>query len=167
MLAPSLRLDNDPYAVFLSAGKLLEFQEYYTVSNYFPYANPERTTFGQSSNAATAGQVQDPDTGAKGVSTSTNYIRNSVKVVVDMYDGTTTHFYVMDPKDPVLAAYRLAVFIELSELSADLEAPALSRISSPSRRTNTRTFHMTDPQVFLQQEAPMEKYEGWWSPTTS
>ena len=42
-IAPFLRLDNDPYAV-LSAGKLYWIQDAYTVSNYFPYANPERTT---------------------------------------------------------------------------------------------------------------------------
>ena len=42
-IAPFLRLDNDPYAV-LSEGKLYWIQDAYTVSNYFPYANPERTT---------------------------------------------------------------------------------------------------------------------------
>lgn len=59
-----------------------------------------------------------------------NYVRNSVKVVMDMYDGTmemydgTVRFYVMDPEDPVLAFYRRAfpgVFMDLSQLSADLK----------------------------------------------
>jgi len=174
-IAPFLRLDNDPYAV-LSAGKLYWIQDAYTVSNYFPYANPERTTFGQSSNVATTGRVQDPDTGGtEGRSTSAfdglNYIRNSVKVVVDMYDGAV-RFYVMDPKDPVLAAYRLAfpgVFNELSELSADLK----KHLRYPEnlftiQADQYRTFHMTDPQVFYNREdlwtAPMEKYEGQAQP---
>jgi len=55
---------------------------------------------------------------------ASNYIRNSVKAVVDMYDGTIS-FYVMDPNDPVLAAYRRAfpgVFRDLAELSADLKS---------------------------------------------
>ena len=144
-----MRLDNDPYAV-LSAGKLYWIQDAYTVSNYFPYANPERTTFEPSSNTAISGQIQDPDTGGtEGRSTAAfdglNYIRNSVKVVVDMYDGTV-RFYVMDPKDPVLAAYRLAfpgVFNELSELSADLKKHLRypeGRIFSPSKPTNTEPF---------------------------
>jgi uncharacterized membrane protein (UPF0182 family) len=174
-IAPFLRLDNDPYAV-LSAGKLYWIQDAYTVSNYFPYANPERTTFGQSSNGVTTGRVQDPDTGGtEGRSTAAfdglNYIRNSVKVVVDMYDGTV-RFYVMDPRDPVLAAYRLAfpgVFNELSELSADLK----KHLRYPEnlftiQADQYRTFHMTDPQVFYNREdlwtAPMEKYEGQAQP---
>jgi hypothetical protein len=174
-IAPFLRLDNDPYAV-LSEGKLYWIQDAYTVSNYFPYANPERTTFGQSSSAATTSRAQDPDTGGtEGRSTAAfdglNYIRNSVKAVVDMYDGTV-RFYVMDPKDPVLTAYRLAfpgVFNELSELSADLK----KHLRYPEnlftiQADQYRTFHMTDPQVFYNREdlwtAPMEKYEGQSQP---
>src|SRR5208282_4799795 len=83
-VAPFLLLDSDPYAV-LSEGKLYWIQDAYTVSDHFPYSSPSR-----------AGVV-------KGLS----YIRNSVKVVVDMYDGTAS-FYIMDPDDPVLAVYRRA-----------------------------------------------------------
>ena len=100
-----------------------------------------------------------------------NYIRNSVKVVVDMYDGTV-RFYVMDPKDPVLAVYRQAfpgVFNDLSELSADLKR----HLRYPEdlftvQADQYRTFHMTDPQVFYNREdlwtAPMEKYAGQAQP---
>jgi uncharacterized protein len=175
-IAPFLRLDNDPYAV-LSEGKLYWIQDAYTVSNYFPYANPERTTqYGtalqQSLGGTTTGRAQDPDTaGTEARSTAAfdglNYIRNSVKVVVDMYDGTV-RFYVMDPKDPVLAVYRLAfpsVFNDLSQLSADLKM----HLRYPEdlftvQADQYRTFHMTDPQVFYNREdlwtAPMEKYAG-------
>ena len=81
-IAPFLRLDKDPYAV-LSEGKQYWIQDAYTVSDRFPYANPHTDSLGE----------------------SLNYIRNSVKVVVDMYDGTVL-FYVVDPNDPVLAVYR-------------------------------------------------------------
>ena len=179
-IAPFLRLDSDPYAV-LSEGKLYWIQDAYTVSNYFPYANPERTTpsvtaLGQSLGAAMTNRTQDPDTaGTEARSTAAfdglNYIRNSVKVVVDMYDGTV-RFYVMDPKDPVLAVYRQAfpgVFNDLSELSPDLK----KHLRYPEelftvQADQYRTFHMTDPQVFYNREdlwtAPMEKYAGQAQP---
>ena len=170
-IAPFLRLDNDPYAV-LSQGKLYWIQDAYTVSNYFPYANPERISLG----LGTTGGTQGPDTGGTEPRSTAaldglNYIRNSVKVVVDMYDGTV-RFYVMDPKDPVLAVYRLAfpgVFNDLSELSADLKG----HLRYPEdlftvQADQYRTFHMTDPQVFYNREdlwtAPMEKYAGQVQP---
>jgi len=141
-IAPFLRLDSDPYPV-LSAGKLYWIQDAYTVSGQFPYALPHDTGFGD----------------------KLNYIRNSVKVVVDMYDGTV-QFYVMDPKDPVLAAYRRAfpgVFSDLDQLSPDLK----SHLRYPEdiftiQADEYRTFHMTDPQVFYNREdlwvAPKETY---------
>ena len=63
----------------VSEGKLYWIQDAYTLSNGYPYSNPDRT----------------------GIGNGLNYIRNSVKVIVDMYDGTVS-FYVMDPEDPVL-----------------------------------------------------------------
>ena len=163
-IAPFLRLDNDPYAV-LSEGKLYWIQDAYTVSNYFPYSNPERsvqTKIGLE--RSMAGGIEPRSTGAfEGL----NYIRNSVKVVVDMYDGTV-RFFVMDPKDPILAAYRKAfpgVFNDLSELSADLKMHLRYPEDLFGVQANQyRTFHMTDPQVFYNREdlwtAPMEKYAG-------
>ena len=171
-IAPFLRLDNDPYAV-LSEGKLYWIQDAYTISNYFPYANPERPT---QYNTALGQSLGGPDAGGTEARSAAgfdglNYIRNSVKVVVDMYDGTV-RFYAMDPKDPVLSVYRLAfpgVFNELSELSADLK----KHLRYPEnlfaiQADQYRTFHMTDPQVFYNREdlwtAPMEKYEGQAQP---
>ena len=174
-IAPFLRLDNDPYAV-LSEGKLYWIQDAYTDSNYFPYANPQRTMSEQSLDGSTAGRAQDPDTGgtenrAPASYDGLNYIRNSVKVVVDMYDGTV-RFYMMDPKDPVLGVYRQAfpgVFNELSKLSPDLK----KHLRYPEdlftvQADQYRTFHMTAPQVFYNREdlwtAPMEKYAGQAQP---
>ncbi|MGH6817533.1 MAG: UPF0182 family protein, partial [Methylovirgula sp.] len=160
-IAPFLRLDRDPYAV-LSEGKLYWIQDAYTVSNYFPYANPEWTT--------QSGTALEQISGAAAYD-GLNYIRNSVKVVVDMYDGTV-RFYIMDPKDPVLAVYRQAfpgVFRALSDLSPDLK----KHLRYPEdlfavQADQYRTFHMTDPQVFYNREdlwaAPMEKYAGQAQP---
>ena len=84
-----------------------------------------------------------------------NYLRNSVKAVIDMYDGTV-RFYVTDPSDPVLAAYRRAfpgAFADLSQLPEGLK----SHLRYPQglfavRADQYRLFHMTDPQVFYNQE---------------
>jgi uncharacterized protein len=143
-IAPFLRLDHDPYAV-VSEGKLYWIQDAYTVSDHFPYSSPY----------------------AAGFEEGLNYIRNSVKVVVDMYDGTV-RFYVMDPNDPVLAVYRRAfpgVFLDLNQLSADLK----THLRYPEdlfsiQADQYRTFHMTLPQVFYNREdlwvLPKEAYAG-------
>ena len=176
-IAPFLRFDNDPYAV-LSDGKLYWIQDAYTVSSYFPYANPERMTRSATAlehgpGGAMTDSGQAPD--AEGIEAASydglNYIRNSVKVVVDMYDGTV-RFYVMDPKDPVLAAYRLAfpgVFNELSAITPDLKRHLRYPEDIFAVQANQyRTFHMTDPQVFYNREdlwtAPTEKYAGQTQP---
>jgi uncharacterized membrane protein (UPF0182 family) len=100
-----------------------------------------------------------------------NYIRNSVKAVVDMYDGTVS-LYAMDSKDPVLAMYERAfpgVFKDLTDLPADLKA----HLRYPEdlfgiQSTQYETFHMTDPQVFYNREdlwvPPQEKYDGAVNP---
>jgi len=143
-IAPFLRLDNDPYAV-LSEGKQYWIQDAYTVSDHFPYASPHITGFEE----------------------SLNYIRNSVKVVVDMYEGTVL-FYVMDTDDPVLAVYRRAfpgVFKDLGQLSGDLKQHLRYPENLFSIQADLyRTFHMTPPQVFYNQEDlwmfPQQKYAG-------
>ena len=78
-IAPFLRLDHDPYLI-ISNGLMFWMQDAYTTSSYFPYAQP----------------AQDLDL---------NYIRNSVKVIVDAYNGTVD-FYLMDSGDPIAATYQ-------------------------------------------------------------
>ena len=143
-IAPFLALDQDPYAV-VSEGKLYWIQDAYTTSDHFPYSSPHAAAFGA----------------------RLNYIRNSVKIVVDMYDGTV-RFYVMDPNDPVLAVYRRAfpgVFKNLNQLSADLK----THLRYPEdlfsiQADQYRTFHMIVPQVFYNREDlwvfPQENYAG-------
>lgn len=147
-IAPFLRLDQDPYAV-VSEGKQYWIQDAYTVSDHFPYSSPHQAAFKE----------------------SLNYIRNSVKVVVDMYDGTV-RFYVMDPNDPVLAVYGRAfpgVFMDLNQLSADLKAHLRYPEDLFSIQADQyRTFHMTVPQVFYNREdlwvLPQENYAGKVAP---
>jgi uncharacterized membrane protein (UPF0182 family) len=147
-VAPFLRLDKDPYPV-LSDGQLYWIQDAYTTSDQFPYADPHKAGFGQ----------------------TLNYIRNSVKVVANMYDGSV-QFYVMEPKDPILAAYQRAfpgVFKPLDQMGPDLKAHLrypedLFAIQSDEYKT----FHMKDPQVFYNREdlcvAPNETYAGTKGP---
>jgi hypothetical protein len=131
-LAPFLTLDPDPYLVIDDSGRLFWMLDAYTMTDRHPYSQPI-------------------DVGGDGV----NYIRNSVKVTVDAYNGTT-RFYVFDDKDPLLAAYRRLLpelFSPRSEMPADLQRhiryPQL--IFNAQARTY-RTFHMRDPQVFYNKE---------------
>ncbi|MEO6458711.1 MAG: UPF0182 family protein, partial [Chloroflexia bacterium] len=128
LLAPFLLYDHDPYLV-ISEGKFYWIQDAYTYTDRYPYAS--------SYNGAI------------------NYIRNSVKVVIDAYEGTTT-FYVADATDPLVNAYQgifPALFRDIDEMPAGLK----SHIRYPEDLMNIQarmyaTFHMTDPFVFYQKE---------------
>ena len=106
--APFLNLDADPYPV-LVGGHIEWVQDAYTTTDNYPYA-------------------QNADTGAvaqgSGLSGNFNYVRNSVKVVIDAYTGKMT-FYVMDPNDPIIETYEKAfpgMFTPSSKMPADLRA---------------------------------------------
>lgn len=154
-IAPFLSLDSDPYLV-LSEGRLYWIQDAYTISDRFPYSEP----FGNF-------QQGYQQTGQRNYQQKLNYIRNSVKVVIDTYDGTVL-FYIADPHDPVLGLYRKAfpgVFRELKEMPEDLR----KHIRYPEdlfsiQADMYRTYHMVDPQVFYNQEdlwsSAQEKYAG-------
>ena len=139
-VAPFLRLDSDPYPV-LSEGKLYWIQDAYTGSSYFPYSNPQSTEpfvgAKQAEFAIRAERSRRAVRRRRGGGHRTaaaleglNYVRNSVKVVVDMFNGDVK-FYVMDAADPVLGVYRKAfpgVFKNLGELPRRPEgASSLSR----------------------------------------
>jgi uncharacterized membrane protein (UPF0182 family) len=173
-IAPFLRLDGDPYPV-LSNGRLYWIQDAYTISDYFPYSSSVEAvrpsdTPEQASSVQTTGTwhpYRRAATVTAGFTAPLNYIRNSVKIVVDMYDGTV-HFYVMDPTDPVLAVYRRAfpgVFLPLDRLSKDLRRHLrYPKDMFAIQAAQYRLFHMTDPQVFYNQEdlwqLPEETYGG-------
>jgi len=139
-VAPFLRLDRDPYMT-VSEGRLLWIQDAYTVSSMFPYSEPSTERF--------------------------NYIRNSVKVVVDAYHGDLT-FYVIDQEDPVLGVYRRsmpALFKPLDEMPEDLRRHLrYPQDLFQAQVEKFNAYHMTVPQVFYNAEdlwaAPREKYGG-------
>ncbi|SDQ98039.1 hypothetical protein SAMN05519103_00294 [Rhizobiales bacterium GAS113] len=128
-IAPFLRLDRDPYVV-ISDGRLFWMQDAYTTSNWFPYAQPL------------------PDGG-------TNYIRNSVKVVIDAYDGSVD-FYVADPSDPIVATYSRmfpGMFKPLDSMPPDLR----KHIRYPEdlfliQAQVYRAYHMDAAEVFYNRE---------------
>jgi uncharacterized membrane protein (UPF0182 family) len=89
--APFLKFDADPYAVIIG-GKLQWVLDAYTTTNRYPYS-----------------QSLHPRgvSGSSGLDSTFNYVRNSVKVTVDAYNGTIT-YYVIDEKDPIIRAYEKA-----------------------------------------------------------
>jgi uncharacterized protein len=136
-IAPFLRYDKDPYLVIDGSGRLKYIQDGYTMSDQFPNAQAfDPSDLGP--NTALGDQPFD-------------YLRNSVKVVMDAYDGTTT-FYVSDPSDPLIRAWSgvfPTLFRPLSELPADL-VPHL-RVPEELFDVQTRMFgryHVVDPTTF-------------------
>jgi uncharacterized membrane protein (UPF0182 family) len=128
-IAPFLRLDHDPYLV-ISDGRLFWMQDAYTTSDYFPYAQP----------------AQDLDL---------NYIRNSVKVVVDAYNGTVD-FYLMDSLDPIAATYQ-RIFPGLFKPFAAMPADLQKHIRYPEdlfliQARLYQTYHMEVADVFYNRE---------------
>jgi hypothetical protein len=86
---------------------------------------------------------------------SVNYMRNSVKAVVDAYDGTTT-FYVFDTEDPILAAYR-GIFPSLFRDASAMPAGLRKHVRYPEMLLSLQAqvyglYHMTNPEVFYNRE---------------
>ena len=134
--APFLTFNQDPYAVVTKNGDIYWIVDGYTTTNNYPY----------SQNADT----QDVAAGSS-LPGSYNYVRNSVKVVINAYTGKTT-FYNVDPNDPILRAYEAAfphMFTPLSKMSADLQAhlrypPDIFSIQSAIYGR----YHLTSPSQF-------------------
>ncbi len=127
-VAPFLSYDSDPYIV-IDKGRLFWIVDAYTMTNRYPYAEP-----------AENGQ---------------NYIRNSVKAVVDAYSGDID-FYIADDKDPIIAAYARA-FPGVFKPLKSMEKSLLKHIRYPEVLFKIQaevysSFHMTDPQVFFGRE---------------
>jgi uncharacterized membrane protein (UPF0182 family) len=139
-IAPFLRYDRDPYLVVTPEGRLVYIQDAYTTTARFPLAQP----FSPS---------QLPITGLGG--DSLNYIRNSVKIVMDAYDGTTT-FYVADPSDPLVRAWQ-GVFPDLFRPIDELPAGLRAHLRVPEELFNVQTrvyatYHVEDPQTFYRKD---------------
>lgn len=132
-IAPFLTFDGDPYLVVRDGGRLAWICDAYTETDRYPYS--ERS--------------------AQGVS----YIRNSVKAVIDAYDGTVT-LYVADDKDPILASWRRALpgsFTPLAKMPADLRA----HLRYPERIFDIQTamfatYHMNGSELLYNREDQWE-----------
>ena len=132
MIAPYLKFDHDPYLV-ISEGKCFWMCDAYTVSNRYPYA---KVYYSQEFGAV-------------------NYLRNSVKAVIDAYNGSV-QLYIADDKDPLIQTYARifpGTLKPLKEMPADLQA----HIRYPEDIFNFQTqvystYHMDQPQVFYNKE---------------
>ena len=137
-IAPFLLFDNDPYLVTtkvqvgnnnLKETKLYWMIDAYTTSNRYPYSEPGNSTF--------------------------NYIRNSVKIVIDAYDGDVS-LYVIDPDDPLIKTWS-KIFPNLFKPFQEIPLFIKNHIRYPKDMFNVQserllTYHMTDPQVFYNRE---------------
>lgn len=145
-LAGFLHWEPDPYLVIRDNGQLAWIIDGYTSASSHPYSRSVRL--------AGMGEV--------------SYIRNSVKAVVDAYDGTIT-IYVFDEKDPVLRAYRHLfpkLFTPKSEMPSDLRQH--TRYPEFMFRVQAeiyRTFHMTDTEAFFNKEDVWEVARNLNNPT--
>jgi uncharacterized protein len=143
-VAPFLLYDADPYLV-ISNGRLVWIYDAYTISAHYPYAQPASPAF--------------------------NYLRNSVKITIDAYDGSMA-FYVADADDPLIRAYAgifPGMFRPLSEMPPGLQA----HIRYPGnlfavQSQMYRLYHIQDARVFYQREdllnIPAELYLGQQRP---
>ncbi len=126
---PFLDFDEDPYLIIDDSGKLEWILDAYTKSDMYPYS--QRASDG------------------------TNYMRNSVKLVIDAYDGTVDA-YIMDPRDPVIETYARifgSIFKPLSAMPADVRRHI--RYPGDLFRLQTAlngTYHMLQPETFYHRE---------------
>src|SRR6056297_345161 len=139
-VAPFLQYDGDPYLV-VSDGRLFWIQDAYTTTDRYPYSQPVR-----------------------GVG---NYIRNSIKVVIDAYNGDMS-FYVIDDEDPIAKTYQ-KIFPELFVDGEEMPEDIRDHIRYPKDLFSIQTqvyatYHMQDPVVFYNKEdlwnIPTENYAG-------
>ena len=142
-IAPFLTLDKDPYIV-AGEGQLFWMQDAYTTSNKLPYSDPE---------------LDDQR------HTAYNYIRNSVKVVIDAYTGDID-FYLWDENDPVALTYK-KIFPKLFSDANEMPESIRSHVRYPQGLFSIQAskyikYHMDDPQHFYGNEdlwaIPQEKF---------
>ena len=131
-LAPFLIRDSDPYIVVADDGHLYWMLDAFTTSDSYPYSS--HYPLGD---------------------TTINYMRNSVKVVIDAYNGATA-FYVFDPKDPILSAWRRifpSLFRDASVMPSDLRRHVrYPQLLLEEQAAVYGLYHMSDPDVFYNRE---------------
>ena len=127
-IAPFLDYDPDPYLA-LSGGRLVWIQDAYTTTDRYPYSQPSPQGF--------------------------NYIRNSVKVVINAYDGSTD-FYLADAEDPIIATYA-RIFPQLFKPLSEMPSYLRGHIRYPedlflAQVNQFRTYHIRDADVLFNKE---------------
>ena len=136
---PFFYFDSDPYLTITPEGKLLWFLDAYTTSTYFPYSEPFKNRL--------------------------NYIRNSVLITIDAYDGKLT-YYLKDPTDPIAQAIK-KIFPNLFDAKDKIPENILNHVRYPRdlfaiQTEMYKTYHMTNPQIFYNREdlwnIPTETY---------
>jgi uncharacterized membrane protein (UPF0182 family) len=147
--APFLKFDSDPYLSVVD-GRLTWIWDAYTTTNEYPYS--------QTIN------LSDATDHAAGLGGNVNYIRNSVKVTLDAYNGTITYYADLSAQgDPIIKAWSLAfpgMFVPMTDASPDLQAhfrypENLFQVQA----SQFASYHVTDPAVFFQ------KQDVWAIPT--
>jgi len=131
-LAPFLTFDPDPYLVLDNDGRLSWIMDGFTLSDSYPYS----THYQLGEN-------------------SINYVRNSVKVIIDAYDGTTT-FYIFDSQDPIIAAWR-RIFPSLFKDASTMPPGLRTHVRYPEMLLTLQAevyglYHMTDAEAFYNRE---------------
>lgn len=144
-IAPFLLFDKDPYLVISNDGRLIWIIDAYTVSNRMPYSKP--------------------------ADRRVNYIRNSVKVVIDAYNGSM-NFFVSDSSDIIIKVYS-KIFPDMFKSLKEMPDELRQHIRYPHRLLQIQasmfaSYHMTDPKIFYNKEnlwdvpafgeKPMEPY---------
>jgi hypothetical protein len=149
-IAPFLRYDSDPYIVVDDNGALYWILDAYTVSSLYPYSRPAPPEL--------AGRISN---------SRFNYIRNSIKVVVDAYNGSVT-YYLVDETDPLAQTFG-KIFPGLLKSASDMPAGLQAHWRYPEDLFRVQSalyqvYHMRDPKVFYNQEdlwaVPQENYSG-------
>jgi uncharacterized membrane protein (UPF0182 family) len=128
-VVPFLLFDEDPYMIVTKEGRLLWIADAYTVSNRMPYSKP--------------------------IEKRINYIRNSVKVIIDAYNGSMG-FYVSDSSDILIKVYS-KIFPNVFKSPQEMPEALRQHIRYPHRLLQIQAsmfaaYHMTDPQVFYNKE---------------
>jgi uncharacterized protein len=140
-IAPFLLYDKDPYVVIRGDGRLVYVQDAYTSSDRFPNAQMFDPTSLNAPGIVPTGLGDAPF----------NYLRNSVKIVVDAYDGTMT-FYANDPNDPIIRAWQ-GVFPTLFQPMSTFPDDLRPHLRVPEELFNVQTrmygrYHVLSPQTF-------------------
>ncbi len=180
-LAPFLKLEDDPYVV-LANGKIYWILDAYTTSAYYPYS--ESFLSAEFIEYKQREQQRLMSNRIQGKFNGVNYLRNSVKVVIDAYQGSVD-FYIYDEKDVLIKVWD-KIFPGLLKPGSDMPENLQKHVRYPADFLLVQAlvyakYHMSDPEVFYNQEdlwiratekyynnvQPVEPYYIMWNPSES